>query len=230
MTFVFQTIEELEVRPTHFDEFEVLIKSSYELYELKYSAFGENVNYEEEIEKLFKGHSTMSMIIAKMESKFPLTTQDVITQDAIVIFVPEIEYSSKFMITGGIFNLNDNTNTSLVNESITTEDELKTMNVNWKVENLISFGNNRKELMNGFISWHMWIKEIYNDTLVMDYKTLANEQRHKKTEFIEKIYDDLFSKLKIKRFYLSSRKVFVQQEITKTKIIKLLMSVMTAKT
>ena len=84
--------------------------------------------------------------------------------------------------------------------------------------------------MNGFISWHMWIKEIYNDTLVMDYTKLANEQKHKNTDFIEKIYDDLFSKLKIKRFYLSSRKVFVQQEITQTKIIKLLMSVMTAKT
>ena len=84
--------------------------------------------------------------------------------------------------------------------------------------------------MNGFISWHLWIKEIYNDTLVMDYKKLANLQRNKKTEFFEKIYDDLFSNLKIKRFYLSSRKVFVQQEITKTKIIKPLMSVMTAKT
>ena len=76
----------------------------------------------------------------------------------------------------------------------------------------------------------MWIKNIYNDTLVMDYNKLANEQRHKKTEFFEKIYDDLLSKLKIKRFYLQSRKVFVQQEITQTKIIKLLMSVMTAKT
>ena len=64
----------------------------------------------------------------------------------------------------------------------------------------------------------------------MDYNKLANVQRNKKTEFFEKIYDDLFSKLKIKRFYLQSREVFVQQEITKTKIIKLLMSVMTAKT
>ena len=217
MTFVFQTIELLEVRPTSFDEFEVLIKSRYELYSLKYGAFGENVNYEKAIEILFRRHGTMSVIQTKMESKFPLTSQDVITQDAIVIFVPENEYSSKFTITGGICNLNDNTKTSLVSESITTEDELETMNVNWKVETLISFGNNKKELMNGFISWHLWIKEIYNDTLVMNYKKLANEARHKKTDFIEKIYDDLFSKLKIKRFYLSSRKVFVQQEITKTK-------------
>ena len=90
------------------------------------------------------------------------------------------------MITGGICNLNDNTNTSLVNESETTEIELETMNVNWKVETLISFGNHRRSLMNGFISWHMWIKEIYNDTLVMDYKKLANLQRNKKTEFFEK--------------------------------------------
>ena len=151
MSFVFQTIEELEVQPKHFNEFEVLIKSRYELYSLKYGAFGENVNYEEAIEKLFEEHSTMSIIIANMESTFPLHTQDVITQDDIVIFVPENEYSSKFMITGGICNLNDNTNISLLNESETTEDELKTMNVNWKVETLISFGNNKRSLMNGFI-------------------------------------------------------------------------------
>ena len=35
LSFVFQTIEELEVRPTYFDEFEVFIKSRYELYSLK---------------------------------------------------------------------------------------------------------------------------------------------------------------------------------------------------
>ena len=66
--------------------------------------------------------------------------------------------------------------------------------------------------------------------MVMDYNKLAHLQRNKKTEFFEKIYDDLFSKLKIKRFYLQSIKVFVQQEITQTKIIKLLMSIMTTKT
>ena len=59
------------------------------------------------------------------------------------------------MIVGGICNFNDNTNTSIVNESETTEIELETMKVNWKVETLISFSNHRRSLMNGFISWHM---------------------------------------------------------------------------
>ena len=62
MNFVFQTIEELEVRPTSFDEFAEFIKSGYELYELNYSAFVKNVNYEEAIEKLFKGHSEIAGI------------------------------------------------------------------------------------------------------------------------------------------------------------------------
>ena len=122
-----------------------------------------------------------------MQSKFPLNTQDVITQDAIVIFVPENKYSPKFMIVGGICNLNDNTNTSLVNESETTEIELEYMKVNWKVETLISFGNHIRSLMNGFISWHMSIKEIYNDTLVMDYNKLANLQRNKKLSSLKNI-------------------------------------------
>ena len=63
----------------------------------------------------------------------------------------------------------------------------------------------------------------------MDYNKLAHLQRNKKTEFFEKIYDDLFSKLKIKRFYLQSRKHFVEQNMDKHKIIKLFKSIMTAK-
>ena len=77
MNFAFQTIEQLEVRPTYFDEFEEFLKSRYELYGLNYSSFGENVNYKKAIEKLFRSHATMSVVQEKMSSKFPLTTQDV---------------------------------------------------------------------------------------------------------------------------------------------------------
>ena len=93
-----------------------------------------------------------------MEIKFPLFTQDVITQDGIVILVPENKYLSKFMIVGGSCILNDKIITSLTNESDTTENELETMKVYWKIETLISFGNRKNLLMNGFISWHIWIK------------------------------------------------------------------------
>ena len=91
------------------------MKSRYNTYSLNYSSFGENVNYEKAIEKLFKSHGTMSGIQAKIATKFPINTQDVFTQDAIVIFVPENKYSSKFMIVGGSCNHNDNINTSLAN-------------------------------------------------------------------------------------------------------------------
>ena len=42
-----------------------------------------------------------------MEIQFPLFTQDVITRDAIVIFVPENKHLSKFMIVSGSCILND---------------------------------------------------------------------------------------------------------------------------
>ena len=42
-------------------------------------------------------------------------------QGAVVIFVPKNKYSSKFMIVGDSCILNDQINTSLTNESETTE-------------------------------------------------------------------------------------------------------------
>ena len=52
-------------------------------------------------------------------------------------------------------------NTSLTNNYQTTENELENMKVDWKIATLISFGNNKNLLMNRFISWHMWIKEVF---------------------------------------------------------------------
>ena len=59
-----------------------------------------------------------------MEEIFPLYTQD-----AIVIFVPENEYSLQFVISGGSCILNDIINTSLINDYQTTENELENMKV-----------------------------------------------------------------------------------------------------
>ena len=179
------------------------MKSSYDCYSLKYDPFAEIENYGKAIEKLFASHSNMSVIQIKMASKFPLNTQDVITQDAIVIFVPENKYSSKFMIVSGICILNDKINTSLANEYETTVNEMKNITVNWKIETLISFGNRKNLLMHRFISWHMWIKENFNNNLVMSYNTLSLLQRIKKTDFFEKIYDDQFSN--VTNTYLSMK-------------------------
>ena len=75
----------------------------------------------------------------------------------------------------------------------------------------------------------MWIKEVFKINCVMTYNSMSNLQRLKKSDFFDKLYDDKFSKLQIKRFYLKSRTIFVKQEMSKYKIIILFKSVMTAK-
>ena len=47
------------------------------------------------------------------------------------------------MIVGGSCILNDKMNTYLTNDSERTENELENMKVDWKIETLISFGNNK---------------------------------------------------------------------------------------
>ena len=69
----------------------------------------------------------------------------------------------------------------------------------------------------------------FKTNCVMTYNTMSNLQRLKKSDFFDKLYDDQFSKLQIKMFFLKSRNIFVKQEMSKYKIIKLLKSVMTAK-
>ena len=64
-------------------------------------------------------------------------------------------------------------NTSLTNDYETTENELENMKVDWKMATLISFGNSKNLLMNGFISWHMWIKEVFNTNCVMTYNNIS---------------------------------------------------------
>ena len=56
-----------------------------------------------------------------------------------------------------------------------------------------------------------------------------NDSQRLKSEFFVKLYDDQFSKLQIKRFYLQSRKIYVEQDMAKDKIIKLFKIIMTAK-
>ena len=92
---------------------------------------------------LFENDGTILLIQNKMEEKFLLYTQDDIIQDDIVVFVPENEYSSIFVIKGGSFILIDKMNTSLTNDYETTDNELENMKVDWKIATLISFSNNK---------------------------------------------------------------------------------------
>ena len=57
---------------------------------------------------------------------------------------------------------------------------------------------------------------------------MTARQRKIKTGFFDKLYD-LFSRLKIKIFYLKIKSFFVRQEMCKENIIKLFKSIMTAK-
>ena len=104
----------------------------------------------------------MILIQNKIQETFLLDTQEVVTQDAIVVFVPKNNYSLPFVISGGSCFLNDKMNASLTNDCKTAENESENIKVDWKISTLISFGNNRKLSINGFISWHMLIKEVFN--------------------------------------------------------------------
>ena len=131
MKFVFHSIEKLEVQPKDFMEFEVFLKSFFQSYSLKYSPFAQSENYVKAIEILFESDHTILIIQNKMEETFLLYTQDVITQDTIVVFVPENEYLSKFMIKGGSCIFNDKMNTFERNDNETTENEFDNRNINF---------------------------------------------------------------------------------------------------
>ena len=61
----------------------------------------------------------------------------------------------------------------------------------------------------------------------MNYIILTVRQRKTKTVLFDKLYDQ-FSQLKIKRFYLKIKSIFVRQEIGKENIINLFKCIMSA--
>ena len=80
--------------------------------------------------------------------------------------------------------------------------------------------------MNEFVSWHMWIKDIFDKICIEDYNFIPKDQRHKKTAFYDKLFDQ-FLNLNIKRFYVrKGGKIndynFILQYINKDQIVKLL--------
>ena len=115
---------------------------------MKCGPFALSENYVKAIEILFENDRAIHFIQNKTEETFPLHTQDFITQDDIVVFVLENEYLSKFMIKDGGCILNDKMNKSLTNNYEITENELENIKVDWKIETIISFGNNKNILMN----------------------------------------------------------------------------------
>ena len=151
---MFHSIENVEVSPKDFPEFELFLKSSYQMnsYLLQYIHVKFAENYVRAIEILFEQDDTMTLIQNKMQETFPLDTQDVMTQFSIAAFFTEINYSLPFVISDSSCILNDKINSSLKNDFQTSENELENMKVDREISTLISFSNNKKLLTNGFIS------------------------------------------------------------------------------
>ena len=95
LEFVFLSIENLEVRLKYVMKFELFLKSSHQSYRylLQYISIKSAEKYVRAIQMLFENDDTMILIQNKMQELFPLDTQDVMTQDVVVVFVPVNNYT-----------------------------------------------------------------------------------------------------------------------------------------
>ena len=64
------------------------------------------------------------------------------------------------------------------------------MNKKWKNQVMISFSILKKILMNRFMSWNLWIKNVLRDEVVEKYNTLIdNDNSLAKTNLFASLYD-----------------------------------------
>ena len=54
---------------------------------------------------------------------------------------------------------------------------LEMMNEKWKSEVIISFSIYKKIIMNGFIEWQLWIKNLFSNEVVSNYRRLKKERK-----------------------------------------------------
>ena len=161
------SIDTLETGFTDFIVFEshILTIAMQNNYTMNHN--GSDICYGELISNLFKHDASIASIQKKYEERFPLNTTDVIyTQDTIAMILC-VSYS--FVITDGTFNLQDKINISLNKNINPNVVDLEDMNETWKKSTLLSFGANRKFVMNGLISWHLWTKATIDTIRVKHY-------------------------------------------------------------
>ena len=61
--------------------------------------------------------------------------------------------------------------------------------------------------MNGFIAWHLWIKNVLNDEVVFKYNRLINDDnRTANPIFFNSLYDDEFIKLNARHLFMLKQK------------------------
>ena len=113
MDFVSHSIAKLDLIPENFLKLETYLKEEFFREQVNI-----NIDYSDEynshgkfIENLFKDDVSMRKIENIIEKKFPLKTQDVMsedmTQDVLTLFVPQNEYSLPYIITGGTCVVNE---------------------------------------------------------------------------------------------------------------------------
>ena len=108
---------------------------------------------------------------------------------------------------------------------------LESINEKRKSQVIISFSIYSKINMNGFIDWHLWIKNSFSYEVVNKYNRLIDGQnRQAKTIFFNSLYDDEFRKLNVKYFLmLKSKESFQLQMITKIKSLVLIKLILATK-
>ena len=67
----------------------------------------------------------------------------------------------------------------LINKCFVSQYQLEEIFAKWKTITLLSFSSSAKLLMNGFVSWHMLIKEMFDKTCIEDYNSIPKDQWHK---------------------------------------------------
>ena len=168
LRYVLRSINTLETGFSDFIVFEshMLTIAMQKNYTMNHN--GSDICYGELISIIFKHDASTASIQKKYEEHFPLNTTDVIyTQYAITVIL--CDYSYPFVIINGTCNLQDEINTSFNNNINPNVVDLEDMNETWKKSTLLSFGANRKFVMNGLISWHLWTKATIDTIRVKHY-------------------------------------------------------------
>ena len=84
--------------------------------------------------------------------------------------------------------------------------------------------------MNGFIDWHLRIKNLFSHEVVNKYNRLIDSQIDKQRHFFYTLYDDEFLKLNVEHlFMLKSKEAFQLQIMTKVKFLALIKSILATK-
>ena len=105
------------------------------------------------------------------------------------------------------------------------------MNKKWKSQIIISFSIHKRVLMNSFIAWYLWVKDVFSDEVVNKYNRLIDgNNRIAKTHFFNSLYDDEFFKLNVRYlFILKAKDDFQHQVVDKVNFLALIKPIMAKK-